>query len=858
MRTSKSILAGVAAGALGLALVPALGVTSANAASVSGVTSPVRAGTVGSIPAATLAIPSSVSAPTTLTVVSAPTAAAMVRINNGATPASTDDSASLSSGAHTIVSTTFATVSGDDTVIGISADTAGSYTVRLANGSDTVTAAFTTTGVPTSLTLTPATQTVLVGATATLTATLKDAAGNTTQPAVVDSVALSDNTDDTLSTATLSSANLAKGVAEFTLDTENNPAGTTTVTATPQGTLPGSGVTAATASVTKSGTVSNVAIAGISVTTPANAVNAGTFPTKTAQVAEGTTAITVTVDDTTAASAGNALRFKAVLSAGGTLNGAAATAGAPQYLNVTTDAAKKATIAMTLGGAAVINNSTLTLTQVNVLNADVTGPVTETITWKTPVVQASNVVPTPSGSIVAQVGASTSVSVQVDDSFGVPQAGWTVVAYRDSVSAANLLSSATTSAAGAASVTVSPLSTTTNGQSETYVFTAQPPVGGGAVTAANNLIVSYTTSGGVTSMSITPSTGAAFTNTSTSIATLPAILVPSGGTIGSATSAGVYTVASDSVSPAASTPLATFTVDTTPDNATVVTVPEGVKVSATAPTSSTLWSAGAQSATIVDGGLAYVWATKTGTHDVTFTSGGLTVTGKVVVGNSAADAYNINITPAEQNLARGAFGTATVSLTDVFGNAVAGSATGGAINTVKVAAAGEILLGGFTATQDVTVGATGTASVTVIASNTSGAGTLTVTPASTVTGVNAWGTTYSPPTGAPAPKVSAVAVVTVGEAPVTKSITITGERTTVSGKSGIRVTGTVVGIENGKTVKPFIRFPGQTTFTEGSARPAISDAAVTWQRKTGKRVTVYLELSDDASVRSNRVTIQAK
>jgi hypothetical protein len=374
------------------------------------------------------------------------------------------------------------------------------------------------------------------------------------------------------------------------------------------------------------------------------------------------------------------------------------------------------------------------------------------------------------------------------------------------------------------------------------------------VTGSTNLVISYTTDGGITTLSVTPSTGAAFTNASTSIATYPAVNVPATGTVGGTTSAGVYTVASASVTTAATTPLASFVVNTTPDNATVITVPEGVQVSATAPTSATLWNAGAQSVTIADNGTVYVWATKTGLHDVTFTSGGVTVKGKIQVGSLPQFAYNIAISPVAQNIAKGGFGTATVSLTDPFGNAVAGSATTN-INTVKVTAAGEVLLGGFNATQDVTVGADGTGTVTVIAGNTSGAGTLTVTPAATAN-VTAWAAGFTPPTGAPAPKVSAVAAVTVGDSPVTRAITITGSRTTVSGKPGIKIDGVVSGIEDGKTVIPYFRFPGETTFTQGSARPEITDGAFTWQRKTGKKFYAYVT-NDDGAVTSNRVIIPA-
>jgi hypothetical protein len=849
MRSSKSILAGLAAGALVVGLVPLAVVataTSASAATATATVSPVRAtGTTSplSIPAAVAGWRGTgAMASSTLDITTAPTATAKMTVGSNFATLNDD--------------TTVSPQVADDTYIAFNVDTAGVYAGRIANGTDTVSFSFTTAGAPTSMSITPATQTVLVGSVANFVISLKDAAGNLTQPQAVDNVTVT-SSDDTVGTSAITGSMMSAGVFDDSLITGSS-SGTTTITATPGGTLVASGVTAQTATVVKSGTVSNVAIAGISVSVPANAANAGTMPTKTAQVAEGTTLLTVAIDDTTAAAAGNALRFKAVLSAGGTLNGAPATAGAPQYINVTTDAAKKATVSFAVGGAGALNNSQLTLTQVNVLNANVTlasTAVTETVTWRTPVVQPSNIVPNPKGSLVAKVGTTTNISVQVDDSFGVDQAGWTVAAFRGSVSPSNLISTATTSASGVAAVTVSPASATAVG-SETYVYTAQPPVGGGVVTSSNTTIVSYTASGNITTLSVTPSTGAAFTNASTSIATLPVILVPSSGTVATSTSAGVYTVSSATVTTAPTTSMATFTINTDPDNSTVVTVPEGVKVSATAPTSSTLWSAGSQTATIADAGAVYVWGTKTGIHEVTFTSGGVTTKGKIVVANAASDAYNISITPAAQDLAKGGFGTATVSLTDVFGNAVAGSGSSSPINTVTIVAAGEVLLGGFNATQNVTVGANGSGTVTIVAGNTAGAGTLTVTPAATATGVAAWVAGYTPPTGATAPKVSAVATVAVGTGPVTKTITITGSRTTVSGKPGIEIDGVVSGIEDGKTVIPYFRFPGETSYTQGSARPVITDSSFVWQRKTGKKFYAYVT-NDDGSTTSNRVIIPA-
>ena len=78
----------------------------------------------------------------------------------------------------------------------------------------------------------------------------------------------------------------------------------------------------------------------------------------------------------------------------------------------------------------------------------------------------------------------------------------------------------------------------------------------------------------------------------------------------------------------------------------------------------------------------------------------------------------------------------------------------------------------------------------------------------------------------------------------------------MGGKPGIEIDSIVTGIENGKTVIPYFRFPGETTFTEGSARPVITDGSFMWQRKTGKKFYAYVT-SDDGAVQSNRVIIAA-
>ena len=93
-----------------------------------------------------------------------------------------------------------------------------------------------------------------------------------------------------------------------------------------------------------------------------------------------------------------------------------------------------------------------------------------------------------------------------------------------------------------------------------------------------------------------------------------------------------------------------------------------------------------------------------------------------------------------------------------------------------------------------------------------------------------------------------------------KSITITGERTTVSGEPGIIVNGTTTGFKKGGPVVPYFRFPGETTFTAGSARPEMgADGSFSWSRKTGKKIYVYVTYDTDAGdkVQSNRVIIDA-
>jgi len=172
---------------------------------------------------------------------------------------------------------------------------------------------------------------------------------------------------------------------------------------------------------------------------------------------------------------------------------------------------------------------------------------------------------------------------------------------------------------------------------------------------------------------------------------------------------------------------------------------------------------------------------------------------------------------------------------------------------VTVTATGDVLLGDFNSSVNLGTDANAEARVVPIASGSAGSGLLTLTPA---VKTNAWATGYTPPTDAPAPVSSATAEVVIGQA-VTKSISIVGSRTTVRRKPGISIVGVRQGFEDGKTVIPYFRFPGTTTYTEGSARPKITDGEFVWERKTGKKFYAYVT-SDDGVTKSNRVIIPAK
>lgn len=872
MRNGKRVLAGVAAGALGAALLPMVVATSANAATIAGSTTPVRAGTLGTIPPAIASWKNTGTGSInigddTLTVAltTAPSASAELAVYNAAGNA-LDDTVVLNGPATFVQPGNAFTVAGtDDSALNIAVTAAGLYQGVIGDGTDTATFSFTTRGAPASMTLTPASQNILVGGNANAVLRLLDSNGNQTQPAVVDTVALSDNTDDTITNADFSAplaswtgTELRTGQGTLGLTTAGNAAGTTTITATPQGTLPGSGVTAVQATVTKGGTVSGTQVKSIKVTAPSNAdstpPNSDDTVVRSVDVRSGTSSLTVQVDDT-GTTAGNTIRLGVWVTGvvGGTVNGSPATAASPLTIDVTTDSSLRASTTLTLGGAAAFNPAVIEIRQFSVTNT-VVGVSDVSVQQVAPVVTAGSITVSPDDSVVAQLGATTQVSVTVEDQFGDPQAGWTVRAFRGADTTGTQLSSGVTDAAGTALVNVTNAAGATNNTVESYSFQAIPPVGV-AVDVDNPLQITYTTSGAVTSLTVNvnnPAIAPPITNATTSIPVMPFIQVPGLGVVDSI-GTGTFTVATSAGTAGGN--YAVFSPSTNPLNAVTVTVPAGVKVTSTNPAlGTTIWSSGSQTVTVSSNTPVYVFATAVGTHDVVFTSGGLTATAKIRVATAPQFAYDIAISPASQELAPSAFGTATITVTDVFGNPVPGTAddTGG----VTVVATGEVRLGGLASSQAVNTGANGTATVSLIAGN-AGEGALAIAPTNATNASNApaYRPNFTPPVGAPAPVLSGAASVTVTGGPTAQSILIldgyrNGDRIETFGES--------TGFAMGAILKPWIRFPGQTGFSMGTANILVDDMGDwNWGRKTGKRTAV--QIRDEANtVRSNTVVIEAR
>jgi len=283
-------------------------------------------------------------------------------------------------------------------------------------------------------------------------------------------------------------------------------------------------------------------------------------------------------------------------------------------------------------------------------------------------------------------------------------------------------------------------------------------------------------------------------------------------------------------------------------------------------------------------------ATKTGEISYTASSGSASSAVSATYANRPTDARFVSTTAVDAKVNAGSGTTLHVEVTDRFGNMVPGV-------PVSISENGPgYIPGGGTGTT----GADGTAEFTFVSvADQTGTATITgsvstgkvtvsmptIAPSSTdqstddtslalqvgnaVDTVTSWtvgtfaagGTatgssaTVTGVAKGAAQGATAVEVVPGGAA---KTIQIQGERTTVKGKPGVVVDGKTTGFDVDALMVPHVKFPGQTSYSEGSARPKVdADGEFNWQRKTGKKIYIYFS-NEDGDVRSDRIIIQAK
>ncbi|MFM8515702.1 MAG: InlB B-repeat-containing protein [Actinomycetota bacterium] len=222
-------------------------------------------------------------------------------------------------------------------------------------------------------------------------------------------------------------------------------------------------------------------------------------------------------------------------------------------------------------------------------------------------------------------------------------------------------------------------------------------------------------------------------------------------------------------------------------------------------------------------------------NDTVTSGGGIPSSGRAAPGADrltlyavwSAPTYGISLTASSMTLEPGDFATVTAIAT------VNGSPAANVSIAVSVPTSAPFTLANGATSALVTTSASGEASLAVIAKSGDVQGNAAITAA--------YGN-----------KTAAVNV-TVASA---LTIVITGERTTVSGKPGIRVEGVTTGLPARSTVIPYFRFLGEPTFTQASARPVVdANGEFFWERKTGKKSYVYFETASGA--KSNRVIIAA-
>jgi hypothetical protein len=537
-------------------------------------------------------------------------------------------------------------------------DTAGTYagtiTTEQSSGTLVTPFSFTTTGTPTSFTFTSDVASSAVSGAITTTVTLYDAANKVTQGSTVDTFALTADisaggTVGTFaSSGAISAANLTDGTQELVYTNSVTAASTSTLTATPQGTLGALAAKTLTVTTVAANTgvptaaiaVSNTTIKAATSTSVLNkytvSVNQATVTfnvtgltpnTSVTYTVGSSTSTTVSVNAGTAADISTAASFTSVSSATGTL---AVTAKA------TTPAAQ--TITLDLNGA----------------TADVTGQVNADFTYATGAYAVT--VTTPAATPLFKTSSAITYTGKVADQFGNPISGASVLATGTPTPAttpSTITATAVTAADGTYTVTLPAVAATT-----TSLSTVVSATGTASISSAAANVAYFTATGIAATLVLTDSDSDALTLTTDnkSSRTVP---------LGRATTAGDMSNLIDTQAANADNVVSITPQTTVPGSVGYsVTATNGIRLFTT-DQDGALGLANTSAITGTGGTAFYAIPTKAGAGVITVVSGGLTQTFTLTGLVAAAPRANL------VTLTAGTGGLYTVTATDAFGNGVA-------------------------------------------------------------------------------------------------------------------------------------------------------------------------------------------
>jgi hypothetical protein len=556
----------------------------------------------------------------------------------------------------------------------VTADTAGRYvgtiTVDAKTGATdllVVPFSFTTTGVPTSIDFTSAASSSAVSTAIAVTVTLRDAASNVTQPATIDSLALtatagvSGNNAGSFATPSgsaagvfITTASAADSIHDGTgtlAYTNSSVAGaSTTLTATPRGTLGTiaaktlviTTVAANTGVPTATVAVSNTTIKSASSTSVLNKYTVSTTQTAVTFNVTGLTPNTSFTYDVTSSSAMTSI------------NGVSYSSGNDLV------AVSTATGTYTIVSIVATPGTTLVTLDLNTATVDdVTGQVDADYTYAAGAYTAS--ITTPAAASLNTLSKAMTYTGKIADQFGNPLAGATVTATGTPTPAttpSTITATAVTGVDGTYTVTLEAVAATT-----TSLSTVITGAGTASVTASSANVAYFTATGLAATLVLTDgdtdSDELTTDNKSSRVIPLgnPAATALN---IGTLSTAGVANAENwVSITPQTTLPASV---------GYSVTATNGIRLFATgsSPSAAGLGLANTAAITGTGGSAFFAVPTKVGAGVITVVSGGITKT--FTLTGVLATAPKVNLVTLTAGTVAGSY---TVATTDAFGNAVA-------------------------------------------------------------------------------------------------------------------------------------------------------------------------------------------